>query len=171
MEEEKSEAAEYEISGTGFAIFFALFFYAGVLLALSATIASLSIWIILVGIGMVFFSVFAIATSPTYLRIEGDYLVLERVRFFLTFSRSIPVNKLNKVLVKESRSSTRWAEGEPPAKDVSYFVHVYIYAGKKRIRVFRSSLNHPPGENRARALEVAENLSMLTGIPVERTFK
>jgi hypothetical protein len=162
---------EYEIRGGAWEVVFVILFYAGVAIAIVATFGVEPVILAPIGIVLALLSVFAIASSPTYLLIEGCALVLERTRFYLGFSRPVPVSGVSGVRVTESRHSQAWKGGEAPDKDVSYFIRVDLLTGHGKVRAFRSPLNMPPGESRRQAMEMAERLSGITGKPVESVLK
>ncbi len=162
---------EYEIRGGAWEVAFVILFYAGVVTVILGTFGVEPVVLAPTGIALALVCIFAIASSPTYLLIEGCALVLERTRFYLGFSRPIPVSGVSGVRVTESRRSQAWKDGEAPDKDVSYYIRVDILTGHGKVRAFRSPLNLPPGESRRQAMELAERLSGITGKPVESVLK
>jgi hypothetical protein len=159
--------AEYEVRGGAWEVFFTLTFWIGIALLLTGTFGVRPAVFAPIGIGLGLFSLFAIASSPTYLLASGCALVLERTRFYLGFSRPVPLSGITGVLMTESRRSRDWRGGNPPDKDVTYWARVDIVTDHGRVRAFRSPLNGTPGDNRKRALEIAGRLSEMTGKPIE----
>lgn len=171
MTPERAGALEYEIRGGAWEVSFVVLFYAGVALAVMGTCGVRPLILAPSGIALVLASILAIASSPTYLLVEGCALELERTRFYLAFSRPVPLSGVRGLRLTESRRSRAWKDGEAPDKDVSYFVRVDLLTERGRLRAFRSPLNQPPGESRRQALELAERLSGITGKPVETVLK
>lgn len=168
---ENEATAEYEVRGGAWEVFFTLTFWAGVALILTGTFGVRPAVLAPAGIGVGLFSIFAIASSPTYLLVEGCALVLEKTRFYMGFSKPVPLSGITGVLMTESRRSSDWPGGSPPDKDVTYWARVDIVMGRGRVRAFRSPLNGTPGDNRRRALEIAGRLSGMTGKPIENAVR
>lgn len=162
---------EYEIRGGAWEKAFVVLFYAAVAMAILGTFGVASLVLAPAGVVLALLCIFAIASSPTYLLIEGCALLLERTRFYLGFTRTIPAAGVRGVRVTESRRSRAWGDGEAPDRDVSYFIRVDILTDRGKIRAYRSPLNKPPGENRGQAMELAERLSNITGKPIESVLK
>ncbi len=163
--------AEYEVRGGAWEVFFTLTFWAGVALLLAGTFGVQTVVLASAGIGVGLFSVFAISSSSTFLLVEGCALVLEKTRFYMGFSRPVPLSGITGVRMTESRRSSGWPGGNPPDKDVTYWVRVDIVTDHGRVRAFRSPLNGTPGDNRRRALEIAGRLSGMTGKPIENAVR
>lgn len=168
---ENDVTGEYEIRGGAWEVLFVLFFYAGVVVTMMGTFGVVPAVFVPIGLPLALFSILAIASSPTYLLISGCSLVLERTRFYLGFSRPIPLSGVHGIRVTESRRSLDWQDGSQPDKDVSYFIHVDLLTDRGRVRAFRSPLNSTPGENRRRAMEIADRLSGMTHLPIEQKLK
>jgi hypothetical protein len=167
----QAETLEYEIRGGAWEVAFVVLFYAGVALTVIGTFGVEPVILAPTGIGLVLVCILAIASSPTFLLVEGCALVLERTRFYLGFTRPIPVSGVRGVRLTESRRSQSWKDGVAPDKDVSYFVRVDLLTEHGKVRAFRSPLNQPPGESRRQALELAERLSGITGKPLQTVLK
>jgi hypothetical protein len=168
---EDTVTEEYEIRGGAWEVLFVLLFYAGVTVTMMGTFGVNPVVLVPIGVPLALFSIFAIASSPTYLLIEGCALVLERTRLYLGFSRPIPLSGVRGIRVTESRRSLDWQEGSLPDKDVSYFIRVDLLTDRGRVRAFRSPLNSTPGESRRQAMEIADRLSGMTHLPVEKNLK
>lgn len=168
---ESEITGEYEIRGGAWEVLFVILFYAGAIMAMMGTFGVVPVVLVSIGLPLALFSILAIASSPTYLLTSGCALVLERTRFYLGFSRPIPLSGVRGIRVTESRRSLDWQDGGQPDKDVSYFIHVDLLTDRGRVRAFRSPLNGTPGENRRQAMEIAERLSGMTHLPVEKNLK
>ena len=168
---ENEITAEYEVRGGAWEVFFTLAFWVGIGLLLTGTFGFKPAVFAPAGIAVGLFSIFAIASSSTFLLVEGCALVQERTRFYMGFSRPVPMSGVKGVRLTESRRSLEWPGGNPPDKDVTYWARVDVITDHGRMRAFRSPLNGTPGDNRERAREIAGRLSGMAGKPVETAVK
>ncbi len=171
MQEREAGAIEHEISGGAWDTTLFLAFYTGVLLVLLATLQVISFWGVIAGLSLVFFSIFAIFSSPTYLRIEEGNFFLDRIRLFIHFTRQLSREEMERIVVEESRRASQWDDDKVPERDISYFINVYIYFKRGRVKAFQSSLSRHPRENRELAHSIASELSSITGLQVEHLYK
>lgn len=162
---------EYEVRGGAWEVFFTLTFWLGIALLLTGTFGVKPVVFAPAGIAVGLFSIFAIASSSTYLLVENGSLAFEKTRFYLGFSQSIPLSGIVGVRLTESKRSLDWPAGNPPDKDVTYWARVDLLTSQGRMRAFRSPLNGSPAGNRQRALEIAGRLSVMAGKPVENVLK
>ncbi len=171
MEEMRTGIIEHEISGGAWDASLFIAFYAGVLLVLLTSLGVVPFWGVIVGLSLVFFSIFAIFSSPTYLRIEDGELFLDRTRLFINFTKSLSREEMEKIVVEESHRASQWEEDKVPERDISYFVNVYIKTKRGRIKAFQSSLSKHPRENRELASSISSELSSITGLQVDHVYK
>jgi hypothetical protein len=92
---EDTVTEEYEIRGGAWEVLFVLLFYAGVTVTMMGTFGVNPVVLVPIGVPLALFSIFAIASSPTYLLIEGCALVLERTpspacAAYASRSRAVP---------------------------------------------------------------------------------
>jgi hypothetical protein len=146
-------------------------FYLSVAVTVLATFGLLPWYLSLASIATVFLAILAIASSPTYLALEGDGLFIERTRFLVTRRKAVPPSSVKGLRVVESRRSREWSGGQPPERDISYFIRVDLLTDEGAIRAYRSALTSPPPVNRAEALRVAGKLSEVVGVAPEHLLR
>ncbi len=78
---ENNVTGEYEIRGGAWELLFVLLFYAGATMTMMGTFGVVPVVLVPIGLPLALFSIFTIASSPTYLLTEGCALILERTRF------------------------------------------------------------------------------------------
>lgn len=140
-------------------------FYAAVLNAVLATAGVARLFTGLASALLLFYSILAIFSSPTFASLEdGKGLFLERYRFFIPQRKFIPVNTLSRVLVEETEVSPL-ISGRYSQR--LYLARVFVEGtdGEKH-RVFRTHLNGTPERNRADVYLVVEHLADHLALPV-----
>jgi hypothetical protein len=165
----ETEPMEIEIRGGAWEGIHALIFYTAVTLAVLASLGILRIAFGITFIILLFYSIFAIFSSPTYIIIDARAreVTLERYRYFIPSRRSYGQGELGGLEVVESPRVPA-AEGEKGSRrDLSYYVRVYLVLNDgKRLRIFRSGMTGAPAENRRKASLIVENIVDALGIPV-----
>jgi len=164
-----SERMEFEIRGGLWEGIHAVIFYAAVTFAVLAT---LGVMRVALGIGCIvclFFSMFAIFSSPTYVIVDpvARGLTVERYHYFIPSRRRLGREDLEGLEVIESpRVPT--TEGEQGSKrDLSYYVRVYLKRKEGHpLKLFRSGMTGAPSDNRNKAFLIVQGLAGALDIPV-----
>ncbi|MDI6873766.1 MAG: hypothetical protein QME84_05740 [Actinomycetota bacterium] len=165
----EEKGLEFEIRGGPWEVFHVLVFYVAVICAVLATAGVARMATGICAVTLLFYSILAVFSSPTYLVIlPGEKAVVwERYRFFLPFRRKHPREDLEEIVVVESGGERPEEDENPSGRSLSYSARVYLrWRGGKKRRVFRSETSASPAENRARAFAVVETLAAYLGLPV-----
>ncbi|MBC7253800.1 MAG: hypothetical protein H5T72_07520 [Actinobacteria bacterium] len=160
---------EFEVRGGPWEGFHALVFYAAVACAVLATAGVARMATGICAVALLFYSILAVFSSPTYLVIlpEEKTVALERYRFFFPSRRRFSRDDLEEIVVQERGLSGAEGEGRPSGRSLSYSARVYLRRrGGRKHRVYRSEMSGSPAENRARAFLVVEALSAHLDLPV-----
>lgn len=150
-------------------------FYSAVINAVLATVGVLRPYTGLASAFLLFYSILAIFSSPTYAVLEaGNKLVIERYRFFLPTKVTISAEQLSRIVVEETEVAPLLS-GKHSQR--LYMARVWLEEkGGKRHRVFRTHLNGTPERNREEVFLTVERLVKNLGLPVlhereQRGFK
>jgi len=171
MEEETAQAgggSEFEIRGGPWEGVHAVIFYGAVTMAVLATLGVLRVIFGIACIVLLFYSMFAIFSSPRFVRIDpGGAISLVKYHYFIPKRYEFGRGELEGIEVVES-SRLPAEEGENASRrDISYFARVYLrLAGGRRLKVFRSVLTGTPIENRRAAFLIAQALAEAGDLPV-----
>lgn len=160
---------EFEVRGGPWEIFHALVFYAAVACAVLATLGVARLAMGICAVTMLFYSIFAIFSSPTYLLILPDEraVIWEKYRFFIPFRRKHPREELAEIVVEESGDFISGDENATSRRNLSYSSRIYLrWTGGRKRRVFRSEMSGSALENRAKAFVVVETLVGNLDLPV-----
>lgn len=160
---------EFEVRGGPWEGFHALVFYAAVTFAVLATAGVARLLSGILAVSLLFYSILAIFSSPTYVVIlpEERAVIWEDYRFFISFRRRFAREDLGGLEVVESGRLPSGEVGSAFRRDLSYSVHVYLKPVKGRRRMlFRSGMGGNPLENRARAYLVVESMARSLDLPV-----
>ena len=165
----KAAGAEFEIRGGWWEGLHVLVFYTAVTCAVLSTLGVARLATGIAAVVLLFYSILAIFSSPTYLVVDGESraLVLERYRFFIPFRRRLARQELESLELEESPYLPgEEGEGEPGGR-LSYRVRLHLLLKDGReMKLFRSGLTGSPSDNRTRAFLIAETLSRQLGLPV-----
>jgi len=164
-----SERVEFEIRGGAWEGIHAFIFYVSVTCAVLATLGIMSTILGISCVVLLFYSMFTIFSSPTYVIVDAkaQELTLEKYRYFIASRRNIGREELEGIEVIESPRVPA-AEGTASSKrDLSYYVRVYL-RGKdgKSLKLFRSGMTGAPTENRIKAFLITQSVSDALDIPV-----
>lgn len=160
---------EFEVRGGPWEGFHALVFYAAVACAVLSTVGVARMATGICAVVLLFYSILAVFSSPTYLVIlpEERAVIWERYRFFFPFRRKHSREEFLEIVVEESGADSVEGEGRPSRRSLSYSARVFLRrreGGKHR--VYRSEMSGSPAENRTRAFLVAEALSAHLDLPI-----
>ena len=160
---------ELEIRGGAWEGIHALVFYTAVLLAVLASLGVLRIAFGIIFVVLLFYSILAIFSSPTFIIVDpgAHKVTLERYRYFIPKRRELGREEVEGLEVQES-ARVPVAEGEKGSRrDLSYNVRVYLeLEDGKRMRVFRSGMTGVPADSRRDAFLIVENIVDALDIPV-----
>lgn len=166
---DEMEKQEFEVRGGAWEAVHALIFYAAVACAVLSTAGVARLATGICAVTLLFYSIFAIFSSPTYLVIDPARKVLtwETYRYFIPLRREMTRGDVAGVEVVEARRFAETGEGPGPRRDLSYFVRVYLkLADGGRRRVFRSGTTGSPQDNRAAAFLIVETLARAMSLPI-----
>lgn len=170
----EEKVLEWEIRGGPWETFHALVFYAAVACAVLATAGVARLATGICAVALLFYSLLAVFSSPTYLIVfpKEKAVVWERYRFFLPIRRKHLREELEEIVVVESGGGSVEEDGKYSGGSLAYSARIYLRwrRGRKR-RVFRSEMSGSPLENRTRAFLVAEALAVHLGLPVSYSGK
>ncbi len=165
----EGKSLEFEIRGGPWEALHAMVFYAAVICAILATAGVSRMATGISAVALLFYSILAVFSSPTYLVIipEEKAVVWERYRFFLPLRRKHPREELEEIVVLESSGAPTEGDEKRSGGSIAYSARVYLrWRGGRKRRVFRSEMSSSPAENRTRAFLVAEALARHLGLPV-----
>ncbi len=169
LAQEDARSMEFEVRGGPWEIIHALVFYAAVTFAVLATAGVARLFSGICAVVLLFYSILAIFSSPTYVVIlpEEKALIWEDYRFFVPLRRRFARENLEMLEVLESGRLPSEEGISGSGRDLSYSVHVYLkpVRGRKR-KLFRSGMTGHPLENRAKAYLVVESLAHSLNLPV-----
>lgn len=160
---------EFEIRGGAWEGIHAVIFYVAVALAVLATMGVMRI---ATGIGfmvLVFYSIFAIFSSPTFVIIDprAHEVTLERYRYFIPSRHRIGREELESLEVVESPRVPAAVGEKGSRRDLSYYVRIFLKPkGGGKLRIFRSGMTGAPADNRRKAFLIVENIVVALDIPV-----
>ncbi len=167
-----SERMEFEVRGGPWEGFHVLVFYAAVV---SAVLATLGVLRLLFGIGcivLLFYSMFTIFSSPTFVISDpaARELTIERYHYFIPSRKKIGREGLEELEVIESPRVPA-SEGEKTSRhDLSYYVRVYLKRKDgKRLKLFSSGMTGAPSDNRLKAFLTVQEMAAALDIPVTYT--
>jgi hypothetical protein len=168
----QGEHMEFEIRGGPWEGIHVVIFYGAVI---SAVLATIGVMRLPLGIGcivLLFYSMFTIFSSPTFVISDpaAQELVVERYHYFIPSHKRIEREELEGLEVIESPRVPE-AEGEQSARhDLSYYVRVYlIRTDGRRLRLFSSGMTGAPLDNRTKAFLIVQGLARDLDIPVSYT--
>jgi hypothetical protein len=163
---------EFEIRGGLWETVHAVIFYGSVTLAVLAT---LGIHRLLFGVGcivLLFYTMFTIFSSPTYVTVDPltRELTVERYHYFIPSRKRVGPQELDGLEVIESPRVPA-AEGEKGSRhDLSYYVRVYLKRKDgRRLKLFSSGMTGAPSDNRIKAFLIVQGLVAGLDIPVSYT--
>jgi hypothetical protein len=166
------DSMEFEIRGGLWEGIHAIIFYVSVTFAVLASMGILSIAFGIGCVVLLFYSMFAIFSSPTFVIIDpaSREAILERYHYFIPSRHGMGKNELQGLEVIESQRLPA-AEGEKGSRrDLSYFVRVYLISKDgRRLKIFRSGMTGAPVDNRSKAFLIVQGISGALDIPVSYT--
>ncbi|MDY6794892.1 MAG: hypothetical protein SWK76_06390 [Actinomycetota bacterium] len=175
MEAASAESMELEVRGGMWEGIHAVLFYLAVTFAILATVGVMRV---ATGIGCVFtlfYSMFAIFSSPVYVQIDPSHrgVTVERYHYFIPHRRHIEQGDLERVTVIESsRPPNPQGEQTSGKRDLTYSVKVYLEPRQgHRLKIFRSGLSGAPLDAREKAFLVALEVSGALSLPVVYTVR
>ncbi|MBN2026719.1 MAG: hypothetical protein JW854_08190 [Actinobacteria bacterium] len=164
-----SERMEFEIRGGPWEGIHAFIFYISVTCAVLATLGIMSTFLGISCVVLLFYSMFAIFSSPTYVIVDptAQEITLEKYHYFIASQRRISREELKGLEVTESPRVPA-AEGATSSKrDLSYYVRIYLRRRDgKSLKLFRSGMTGAPAENRIKAFLITQSVSHALDIPV-----
>ncbi len=166
------ERMEFEVRGGPWEGIHAFIFYTSVTFAVLATIGIMRLPLGISCVVLLFYSMFAIFSSPTYVSVDpaARELTLERYRYFISSRRRLGRDDLEEVEVAESPRVPTAEGGQTSRRDLSYFVRVCLKRKNGRpMKLFRSGTTGAPAENRAKAFLIVESVARAMDIPVVYT--
>lgn len=160
---------EFEIRGGLWEGMHALIFYTAVVFALLATLGVMRLALGISFLVLLFYSIFAIFSSPRYAIIDpaAREVTLERYHYFIPTRRSFRREELAGLEVIESPRTPPQESEKGSRRDLSYYVRVYLkLAGGRKLKIFRSGMTGAPSENRAKAFLIAAEVARTLDVPV-----
>lgn len=165
----KPERAEFEIRGGWWEGIHVMVFYTAVACAVLSTLGVARLATGITAVILLFYSILAIFSSPTYLVVDGESraLVWEHYRFFIPIRRRLPREEMESVEVTESPYPQEEKTEGKAANRLSYRVRLDLLLKDGRsVRLFRSGPTGGPKDNRTRAFLIAESLSRQLELPL-----
>jgi hypothetical protein len=163
------ERMEFEVRGGAWEVTHVLFFYLALTSAVLATLGVMSVVLGICCVVFLFYSMFTIFSSPTYVIVDptAQELTLEKYHYFIASRRRMGRDELEGLEVVESPRVPA-AEGAANSKrDLSYYVRIYLkLKGGKSLKLFRSGMTGAPAENRVKAFLITRSVSEALAIPV-----
>ncbi|RJP28300.1 MAG: hypothetical protein C4536_12780 [Actinobacteria bacterium] len=164
-----SQRMEFEIRGGAWEVTHALLFYVSVTCAVLATLGTMRIVLGICCVVLLFYSMFTIFSSPTYVIVDpaAHELTVEHYHYFIPRRRRLSREKLQGLEVVESPHVPA-PEGDRSSKrDLSYYVRVnLIQKNGKRLKLFRSGMTGAPSDNRIKAFLIVKSIESALDIPV-----
>ena len=160
---------ELEIRGGLWEGIHAVLFYLSVALAIMATFGVARLATGIACVLILFYSIFAIVSSPTYVTIDPSSreVLLERYYYFIPWCRTLQRSDLERISVVESSQPPSAEEEKGSKRDLSYYVKVYLEKKERgRLKLFRSGMTGAPYENREKAFIVSESAASALDLPV-----
>lgn len=160
---------EFEVRGDAWEGVHAVLFYVTLAVAILATLGVAPMATGISTAVLLFYTMFAIFSSPTYVVIDAaaSECSLERYRYFIPLRRRLSHADLKGLTVIESARPPAEPGEKGSRKDLSYFVRVYLdLQNGRRLKIFRSGITGSPYENREKAFLVARETSAALRIPV-----
>ena len=165
-----AEALEFEVRGGLWEALHVIVFYAAVVSALLAIVThgTLSLLLLIACVVFLFYSMFTIFSSPTYVAtVPGAReLSLVRYRYFIPFRSRIARDEvLSREVVESPRLPAR--EGRASGRDLSYYVRAHLRkANGRRLKLFSAGMTGAPFENRLKAYYIVEGVARALDAPV-----
>lgn len=162
---------EFEIRGGPWEALHVVVFYGAVTSAVLATLGVLSL---LLGIGcivLLFYSMFTMFSSPTYVITDpaAREIILESYYYFIPKRSRMGRKELEGLEVIESPRVPA-TDGNGSRHDLSYFVRIYLMKKEgRRLKLFGSVLTGTPSENRLKAYYIVQGIAACMDIPVHYT--
>jgi hypothetical protein len=167
-----NECLEFEVRGGLWEGFHAVLFYGAIVCALLATLGVARVATGAACVFLIFYPIFAIFSSPTYVVIDPSRreVTVERYHYFIPSRRVLKHDELERIEVAEP-SRVPSGKGEKDSKrDLSYYVRVYLVTREgRRFKIFRSGMTGAPSENREKAFLVTQSASSNLDLPVVYT--
>ena len=163
-----NERLEFEIRGGLWEGIHAVIFYISLASAVLATLGVLRLFLGIACVVLLFYSMFTIFSSPTFVIIDpaARRLTVERYHYFIPSSSSFDRQDLEGLEVIESPRVPA-AEGERTRHDLSYYVRVYLkHSDGRRLKLFRTGMTGAPLDNRVKAFLIVQALARDLEIPV-----
>lgn len=163
------EIMEFEIRGGPWEGIHAVIFYAAFAFAVLATVGVMRIALGISCVVTLFYSMFAIFSSPTYVLVDPvkREVTVERYRYFIPSHHRVSREELAVLEVVESPRLPGTAAEKSSKRDLSYYVRVYLVREDgKRLKLFRSGMTGAPSENRNKAFLMAQSVTEALDIPV-----
>jgi len=170
----KGGSFDLEIRGGAWEGIHAAIFYLAVVLAVLATIGVARLATGIACVVLLFYSIFAIFSSPTYVTVEPSNreVLVERYFYFIPWRRTLQRSDLERVAVVESSQLPSTREGKRSRRDLSYYVKIYLeLKGRRKLKLFRSGMTGAPSDNREKAFLVAESTANALDLPVAYTLR
>jgi len=167
-----NEIMEYEVRGGLWEGVHAVIFYAAVACAVLATAGVMRLAMGVACVALLFYSIFTIFSSPTYVMIDPSAreVTVERYHYFIPSRRRVKRGELERLVVVEAPRPPV-GEGEKGSRrDLSYYVRVYLeLKGGERLKIFRSGMTGAPSENRGKAFLITQSAASALDLAVAYT--
>lgn len=160
---------ELELRGGAWEVIHAVVFYIAVALALMATFGVWRLTTGIVSMVLLFYSIFAIFSSPSYFIVDPsrEGALIKRYHYFAASERDLPRESLEGLLVTESSQPPSQGEERASRRDLSYYVKIYLQLREGgKLKIYRTSMTGSPLENREKAFLISEFLAGALDLPV-----
>ena len=171
---QESGSFELEIRGGLWEGINAVLFYLAAVFAIMATIGVARLATGIACVVFLFYSIFAIVSSPTYVTIKPSSreVLVERYYYFIPWRRTLQRSDLDRISVVESSQPPSAEEEKGSKRDLSYYVKVYLeLKGRGRLKLFRSGMTGAPYDNREKAFLITESAASALDLPVAYTMR
>ncbi len=164
------EPLEFEVRGGLWEALHVLVFYASVASAVLAIVThgTASLLLLIACVVFLFYSMFAIFSSPTYVATDpgAHELVVERYHFFIPRRSRIGREQAELLEVMES-ARVPTGEGRVAGRDTSYYVRVHLRkTSGRRLRLFSAGMTGAPYDNRLKAYFIVHDVARALDVPV-----
>lgn len=170
----KNGDMEFEVKGGPWERIHVVIFYLAAVMAILATFGVVRLAMGIACILLVFYCIFSIATSPTYVIIGpmSREVVVERYYYLIPRRRRLKRGEFERLSVVESSRPPSSGGDKSSRRDLSYYVHVDLESkGEGKLRLFRSGMAGAPLENREKAFLIAQSTASALALPVVYTIR
>lgn len=171
---QESGSFELEIRGGLWEGIHAVLFYLSVALGIMATFDVARLATGIACIVLLFYSIFTIVSSPTYVTIKPSSreVLVERYYYYIPWRRTLQRSDLERISVVESSQPPSAEEEKGSKRDLSYFVKIYLELKERgRLKLFRSGMTGAPSDNREKAFLIAESTASALDLPTVYTVR